>query len=85
MKLVTFVIEKKIFFKYYISVNKAFLRLEEFVIDTNTSEGITDSKIDSANHFLVAKTNFNGEKILVGLTELNESSFLGNPQLDRVD
>lgn len=40
MKLVTFVIEKKLF-----------LRLEEFVIDTNTSEGITDSKIDSANHF----------------------------------
>lgn len=40
MKLVTFVIEKKLF-----------LRLEEFGIDTNTSEGITDSKIDSANHF----------------------------------
>ena len=51
MKLVTFVIEKKLFFKYYISVNKAFLRLEEFGIDTNTSEGTTDSKIDSANHF----------------------------------
>ena len=46
MKLVTFVIEKKLFFKYYISVNKAFLRLEEFGIDTNTSEGITDSKKD---------------------------------------
>ena len=44
-------IEKKLFFKYYISVNKAFLRLEEFGIDTNTSEGITDSKIGSANHF----------------------------------
>ena len=28
-----------------------FLRLEEFGIDTNTSEGITDSNIDSANHF----------------------------------
>lgn len=51
MKLVTFVIGKKLFFKYYISVNKAFLRLEEFGIDTNTSEGITDSKIGSANHF----------------------------------
>lgn len=30
---------------------KLFLRLEEFGIDTNTSEGITNSKIDSANHF----------------------------------
>lgn len=40
MKLVTFVIEKKLF-----------LRLGKFGIDTNTSEGITDSKIDSANHF----------------------------------
>lgn len=55
---------------------KLFLRLGKFGIDTNTSEGITDSKIDSANHFLVSKTNFGGEKILVGLTELNESSFL---------
>lgn len=26
MKLVTFVIEKKLFFKYYISVNKAFFK-----------------------------------------------------------
>ena len=52
MKLVTFVIEKKLFFKYYISVNKAvILRLGEFGIDTNTSARITDSKIDSANHF----------------------------------
>ncbi len=51
MKLVTFVIEKKLFFKYYISEHKAFFKAGKFGIDTNTSEGITDSKIDSANHF----------------------------------
>ena len=52
MKLVTFVIEKKLFFKYYISVNKAFFKgLGEFGIDTKPSARITDSKIDSANHF----------------------------------
>ena len=30
---------------------KLLLKLGEFGIDTNTSEGITDSKIDSASHF----------------------------------
>lgn len=51
MKLVTFVIEKNIFFKYYNSVNKVFLMLGNLGLILILSEGITDSKIDSANHF----------------------------------